>query len=175
MDNIVMQRTFTPPLEEQDFFQMAEETFDCLDLYRAQWRETLMSCDGSRMICCFEAPDAESVRQLSRDDGALDKQVWSGTFHGARDDTLATVVVERDFEEPGSMEELQAREEAAAWCLEQHRVKFLHSLFSMDRKRMVCLYQAPDAESVRRAQETAGMPVSRIWACRHFTPENLEE
>jgi hypothetical protein len=84
-----------------------------------------------------------------------------------------TVVVERSFDAPASMDELQAREDAAAWCLEQHRVQFVRSLFSADRRRMVCLYRAPDAESVRLAQAQAGMPVDRVWACRHFTQENL--
>jgi hypothetical protein len=42
-------------------------------------------------------------------------------------------------------------------------VRFLQSLFSLDRRRMLCLYAAPDAEAVRHAQRGAGLPFERIW------------
>jgi hypothetical protein len=35
---------------------------------------------------------------------------------------------------------------------------------------MMCLYRAPDAESVRIAQREAGMPVERVRAIRQFRP-----
>ncbi len=65
---------------------------------------------------------------------------------------------------------MQAREDAAAHCLDTHRVRYLRTFFSNDRRRMVCIYRAPDAESVRIAQHQAGMPVDQIWACRTVNP-----
>ncbi len=173
MDDIILQRSFSPQMAESDFYAMAEEAMGCLDLYRAQWQESFLAEDGSRLVCRFQAPDTESLRQMSRGDGAIDKQVWSGTVHDTEVKELATVIVERSFDEPASMEELQAREDAASSCLETHRVRFLRSLFSRDRKSMVCLYTAPDAESVRMAQQQADMPFASIWACRHYTPDNM--
>ena len=79
---------------------------------------------------------------------------------------MSTVVVERRFGEPAVFARLQAIEDRSAWCLEAHHVRFLRSYFSRDRRRMVCLYEAPDAESVRHAQETAGLPFERAWAAR---------
>jgi hypothetical protein len=38
---------------------------------------------------------------------------------------------------------------------------------------MLCLYQAPDAESVRLAQHQANMPVDRVWACHNFMMDDL--
>ena len=67
----------------------------------------------------------------------------------------------------------QQAEDAAAWCLELYKVTFLRTYFSADRKRMLCLYQAPDAESVRLSQQQAKMPFERVWACHNYTPENL--
>ena len=173
MDDIILQRSFSSQMAESDFYAMAEEVVGCLDLYRAQWQESFLAEDGSRLVCRFQAPDTESLRQMSRGDGAIDKQVWSGTVHDTEVKELATVIVERSFDEPASMEELQAREDAASSCLETHRVRFLRSLFSRDRKSMVCLYTAPDAESVRMAQKQADMPFTSIWACRHYTPDNM--
>ncbi|MGN6183771.1 MAG: DUF4242 domain-containing protein [Thermoanaerobaculia bacterium] len=76
---------------------------------------------------------------------------------------MELVVVERSFEEPVSYEEIQARENESAWCLDVHRVKFLHTYLSKDRKRMICLYEAPDAEAVRRANETGGLPFEKVY------------
>ena len=76
---------------------------------------------------------------------------------------MSQIIVERKFEGPESMDELQAQEDRFAWCLEQHRVKFIRSYFSKDRKRMICEYEAPDAEAVREVQRTASMPFERIW------------
>jgi hypothetical protein len=81
---------------------------------------------------------------------------------------MARVMVERRFDEATSFEELQAREDSFAWCSEQHEVKFIRSYFSKDRKRMICEYEAPDAEAVRRVQRTASMPFERIWTATVF-------
>ncbi len=173
MENVILQRSFDPGLSQEDFVAMAVTAAGCMDLYRANWHESYLAENGERLVCWFQAPDSESIRQLSRGDGSLQRSAWNGTVHEGPADGLADVVVERSFDQPASMEELQAREDAAAWCMEQHRVTFVRSLFSSDRRRMVCLYRAPDAESVRLAQAQAGMPVDRVWACRHFTPENF--
>jgi hypothetical protein len=80
------------------------------------------------------------------------------------------VIVERSFAEPVAFEELQAREDRGAWCLEAHRVRFHRTYFSTDRRRMLCLYCAPDAEAVRLAQHKAGMPVEHVWSAQQIAP-----
>lgn len=81
---------------------------------------------------------------------------------------MSRVIVERKFDEPESFETLQAQEDRFAWCLQQHRVQFIRSYFSKDRRRMICEYEAPDAESVRDVQRTACMPFERIWTAEVF-------
>lgn len=81
---------------------------------------------------------------------------------------MVRVIVERKFDEAGCFDELQAREESFAWCAEQYQVKFIRTYFSKDRKRMICEYDAPDAEAVRSLQRTASMPFERIWTARVF-------
>jgi hypothetical protein len=73
------------------------------------------------------------------------------------------VIVERSFREPVQFEAVQAQEDAGAWCLDLHRVHFLRTYFSADRSRMICLYEAPDAEAVRRAQKQIAMPLDAVW------------
>ena len=173
METVVMERTYNPPIKNEDFYEMAAGLADCLLLYRAEWQESFLSEDGSSLTCCFHAPDSESVRMIARDDASQYKRVWAGSEHDTARPGTANVMVERRFEEPVTVESLQAIEDAGAWCLEMHKVTFLRTYFSADKKNMLCLYQAPDAESVRLAQQQAGMPVERIWACNHFTPDNI--
>ena len=98
-----------------------------------------------------------------------DASPWAGTVHdspaeGAPPADAANVAVERSFEAPVTLEEIQAIEDAGASCLEARDVAFVRTFFSRDRKRMVCLYRAPDAEAVREAQRGAKMPVDAVWS-----------
>jgi hypothetical protein len=79
---------------------------------------------------------------------------------------MSVVIVERSFPEPVAFEAIQAIEDRGAWCLEAHSVRFLKSYFSRDRRRMICLYEAPDAESVRLAQQKAQLPFESVWTAR---------
>jgi hypothetical protein len=173
MQQIVLERQFEPAISVEDFTRMALEAVDCMPLYRVQWRESFISADGSRLLCRFDAPDTEAVRMVTREALSRARVAWAGTVHDTGREDNASVVVERRFDTPVTLEELQAREDAAAWCLEQHRVTFLRTFYALDRKRMVCLYAAPDAESVRLAQGMADMPVERVWSCRGFTPADF--
>ena len=85
---------------------------------------------------------------------------------------MTLVTVERAFETPREYAELQAMEQGAAFCLTTHRVKPLRSFLSSDRKHMVCLYEAPDAESVRKTQRTAELPVTHLWAAGAIVERN---
>jgi hypothetical protein len=173
MTTVVMERGFNAAIDERDFQLMSAGLADCVMIYRAHWLESFLALDGTSLTCCFTAPDTESIRMMSRGDASDRKQVWAGTAHAGQSAGLANVAVERRFEAPVTLESLQALENAANWCLQQHKVTFLRTYFSADRKNMVCLYDAPDAESVRIAQQQAGMPFNRVWSCRNYTPDNL--
>lgn len=81
---------------------------------------------------------------------------------------MERVIVERTFDEPLDMAELQARENAASWCLDAWGITPLASYLSRDRMRIICTYEAPDAEAVRRANQTAGLPFDNVWSATVF-------
>jgi hypothetical protein len=169
MGDIFVQREYDPPLTDESFWQMARDAAGCLDIYRVEWQRSLLSADGRRLVCWFRAPDAESTRLALRQAGSAQAAPWPGTIHDspaadAPPADAANVVVERSFEEPVALEEIQAIEDASASCLEVRDVQFVRTFFSRDRKRMICLYRAPDAEAVREAQRVAGMPVDTVWS-----------
>jgi hypothetical protein len=169
MTHVFVQRQFDPPLDDAGFQAMAEGSLPCLGLYRVEWQRSYLSTDGRRLVCWFSSPDAESTRLALRKAGSHDAHPWAGTVLDAPGEDApppesANVVVERSFDGPVTLAEIQAIEDAGAHCLEAHDVSFVQTFFSRDRKRMVCLYRAPDAEAVRRAQRSAGMPVDAVWS-----------
>jgi len=173
MSDVFLERDFPQALTVADVGDMVKTSGWCFDLYRVAWRGSHLSNDGHRMICWFDGPDAESARQALRKANVDMQVVWPGTVHDAPgvDDAraaTANVLVERAFAEPVTLESIQEIEDAAVGCLAAHHVEFLRTFFSRDRRRMVCLYRAPDAESVRIAQRQAGMPFERIWSFRRI-------
>jgi len=173
METIVMQRRFDPPMDVAGFHGLVADAVGCLGTYRVTWLESFLAQDGSALVCCFRAPDTEAIRNVARGDSAIDRQVWRGDCADSGRDGLASVLVERRFDTAVALADLQAIEDAAADCLQRHRVTFLRTYHAADGRTLLCLYRAPDAESVRLAQRQAGMPLERAWACHHFTPDNL--
>ena len=175
MTDVFLQRKFDPAVSVADVFEMVKLSSGCFGLHRVDWHMSALSSDGGQMICHFSGPDAESVRIALRQTDADIHAVWPGTIHDApglsdADHASANVLVQRSFEEPVTLEEIQAIEDEGSFCLETHKVRFLRTCFSRDRKSMVCLYQAPDAESVRIAQRQARMPVEQVWAFTAIRP-----
>ena len=60
---------------------------------------------------------------------------------------MARIVVERTFDEPADMAALSAREKTASWCLEMWSITPLTSYISRDGRRLICTYEAPDADT----------------------------
>lgn len=79
-------------------------------------------------------------------------------------------IVERSFSPPMTDQELAEVSARMAPCLELHDVKWIRTHLSQDRQRMVCEYQARDAESVRKVQHEAGAKFDRVWAGQLIEP-----
>jgi hypothetical protein len=175
MTEVFVERRWDQALTDAHMQALFASAAGCMEVHRCEWHGSLLSADGHELFCHFSAPDAESVRIALREAGSPRGSVWAGTVHdapGFTEDALgrANVLVSRRFAQPVALADIQAIEDAGAGCLETHRVRFVRTYFSTDRRRMICLYQAPDAESVRIAQREAGMPVERVVAFRQFQP-----
>ena len=80
---------------------------------------------------------------------------------------MSMVVVERSFSEPLDSARLEAIERGD--CLRRHGVRALYSLLSRDGRHLVGVYDAPDAEAVRAAQDQALLPYDRVWSAQPLT------
>ena len=85
------------------------------------------------------------------------------------DHAASNVLIERTFPEPLPHSEVE-KSEQEGWCLKAYRVAFVRTYVSADHRRLICLYRAPDAESVRMATRYMWMPVDDVWAFTAIEP-----
>lgn len=167
MENVVVERVLDEPMMADRLRSVHDQMRHCLEENRIHCVRTYLSADGRRMTCLFAAPDAEAVRRVNRVAHMPAQRVWTASLHGPAangdDGAEAAVIVERSFAAAMPFEELAAQEEAGSWCLDLHRVSCLRTYFSTDRRRMLCVYAAPDAESVRLSQKQIGLPLDSVW------------
>jgi hypothetical protein len=178
MTELILERTFDPAFTPAEVVELAADSADCFGMHRVAWEASYLSADGHKMVCHFRAPDMESVRIALRQIGSDLSVFWKGSVHDApgidaAEIGKANVLVERSFDDGVVLQDIQDIEDAGIRCLEIRHVRFLRTFFSADRKRMICLYEAPDAESVRQAQREAGAPFDEAWAFARYGPENL--
>ena len=118
MEVVVAERWFDPPIDFEDFRGIRARGAWCFDVYDLRYLGSYFSADGRRMLCRYEAPDAEAVREPSRKLGVPFERIWSATVYKRPppdeadsppeppDDDAPLIVVERSFPEPQSFEEL---------------------------------------------------------------------
>lgn len=83
---------------------------------------------------------------------------------------MAQVVVEYLYEPALSEEDFAKNGEKLIPCLETRSVQWIGTYLSIDRKRRVCLFDAPDADTVRAAFHSAGVKFERAWSSTHYGP-----
>lgn len=84
---------------------------------------------------------------------------------------MASIIIERRFEPAltdADLEQLMAR---AGPCLQERDAHWIRSYLSTSRQRMICLFEAPDAEAVRQAFRVAGLPFEAVWRGKVVAPE----
>ena len=174
MADICVERHWDKALSDVDLHATLQSAGACLDIHRVNWHGSRLSADGHELFCHFSAADAESVRIALNQAGSPRGDVWVGSVHdapGISNDkvTKANVLVGCKFEEPVTLEEIEAADRSGASCLVAHRVQRMRTYLSADRKRMISLYRAPDVESVRLALRAASIPLNSVWGFRLFS------
>ena len=66
---------------------------------------------------------------------------------------------------------LSARIDAAVTRInDEEEVRWIISFLSADKRKTYCLYEAPDADSIRRAADRAGLPADVITVVDEVDP-----
>jgi hypothetical protein len=80
------------------------------------------------------------------------------------------VISERHAPWPVAESILQTLDERCAWCFDANNVTMVQALSSFDRHRLVSIYHAPDAESLRRIERGLRFPSEHVWTAA--APDN---
>jgi len=76
---------------------------------------------------------------------------------------MAILVLEQSFEVPITEDALNAAARQLDRCLEAHGARWMRSYLSKDRKRLICEFDAADAERVRESYRSAGVTFEACW------------
>lgn len=77
MPRLIVEHSYDPPLTEEEHRRAASRLDPCLEAHGARWMCSYLSHDRRRMICEFDAPDADAVRQSMRSADVAFDRVWS--------------------------------------------------------------------------------------------------
>lgn len=81
---------------------------------------------------------------------------------------MTLVVMEKTFAEPASDALVAKMREATEVCFEINDMQRKVTYASADRLRFICVMEARDLETARRALESAGMSYDRLWPASSF-------
>jgi predicted DNA binding CopG/RHH family protein len=174
MATAVMERTYAAPITIEELIGLDVNTRWCLSTHRCRPLFHSLAADEKSSLCIFDCPDAEALRSAAREmETTEEPRIWGASMHYhpedpqpdgplMRDGESALAIVQRSFGKPEVFEDLQAMEDAKASCLTLNRVRFIKTFFSYDRRRMACLYAAPDLEAVRKACVMTGLPYDKV-------------
>jgi len=80
-------------------------------------------------------------------------------------------LIERQFAEDVNLSKGDVDEIARVNALSG--AHWLHSFLSSDKKKTYCLYEAPNAEAIRKAARELGLPVDNIVEVDRLQPEAI--
>jgi hypothetical protein len=87
---------------------------------------------------------------------------------------MAFVVVETTYDPPLTDEQRRTEQARLDPCLELRGARWIQSFEAPDRRRKICLFQAPDAEAVREALRSSRIAFDRVWVTSWRLPTSEE-
>jgi hypothetical protein len=88
---------------------------------------------------------------------------------------MAILVLEQTFEQAMTEQDLTDAAKRFDKCLEAHGARWMRSYLSKDRRRMICEFEAGDAEQVRNSARSAGIPFDRCWPADCYSRDKPTE
>jgi hypothetical protein len=148
----------------------------CLELYRVRWLRSYLAVDGSRMLCWYQAPDAEAVRLVLRRQGSAEAAVWPAELSGAAgagplETACEGIAVEFEFDTRLGAETIGARTRDINAALEAQGITADRVFAARYGERFVCVVQTSDESFLNECLQGAGLRPARMWRCMEIDPE----
>ena len=160
------------PLDRAEVHRLARH--GCLDIHRVDWIRAYLAEDGSRLLCWFNAQDAESVRFVLRHQGWPDAPVWpveisaSDAAAAAEQCAGQTVVELRSQTADGNDPTATTRDATSA--LRRSELGLVRSFVSSDATRPTFAVATDDERTVAASLALAQVTATSTWACVELDP-----
>ena len=177
MELVLLERRFEQPVTFEEIRALEDAGARCLNAHDVRYIKTFFSRDRRRMLCLYEAPDAEAVRLAESQARIPFERAWSCTKLQKGEglgipSVVESVIVERLFPEPITHEFVMNAYRTKGWCLQTYGVEHVETYIAHDGLRMVCLFSAPDAEAVRMANRLGEVPFTEVWTASLHLPHS---
>jgi hypothetical protein len=83
MPHFIVEYAFDPPLSDADFNGASARLKPCLEMRNIRRLRTWLADDRMRMLCEYEAADAQTVREAYRSAQVQYARVWSAKLYEA--------------------------------------------------------------------------------------------
>ena len=172
MSDVIYLRPMDPPVTAEEVLRSVDYVDGCFNLHRVDWVHSFLSADGGRLMCWYQAPDAESARLALRDIGSDMNAVWPCRVLGgvaprapevSRVGVLAAVSLGDGY--GGSDDELEQ-----SLGLGNGTTACRFAFLTNRRDRLICLLEAGAPEEARDTLAQAALAPAEAWACTVVTP-----
>ncbi|MFQ3618909.1 MAG: nickel-binding protein [Cyanobacteriota bacterium] len=179
MTLIIVETDRSDPITPEVLADEGNRAFPCLAARNVTWRYSLLSSDRRRMICSFDAPDAEAVRMSYRTARVPFEKMWvddllEPSSTPAEWNESALILSEMVY--PGG---LSQSEWQAQWkIITQHLlprlaergVEWVRSHVSPNQTLILSELNAPDPALIDEAYRQCGLPLARLWPAMLLKP-----
>lgn len=117
-----------------------------------------------RLLCHWRASDPATLRGVLETSGLGQAEAWPAVVLDLTPGLPATVVVEDTRTDGGPIRSVFPYDRLAP-SLITRQVTPVRVAVSLDGRRLLAFYHAPDAEAVRAAQAHGSVCPGRVWAC----------
>ena len=162
-----------PGLGEREMRDLLQCGSMCCDLYHVHLQECFFSETGSRQLCQFLAPDAESVRSALRTVRGKPDSIWTGRVYERRKQLSGNFIVEQQLNRQRRRFSVDMLDELGQEWGRQYRLELARAMISLDGKRAVFVCSAADADSIDRAVTQLTSTEAMAWPCRRLTAEAI--
>ncbi|HIK39978.1 nickel-binding protein [Thermoleptolyngbya sp. M55_K2018_002] len=179
MTLIIVETDRPDPITPEVLADEGKRVFPCLAARKATWRYSLLSGDRRRMICSFEAPDAEAVRMSYRTAYVPFEKMWVDHLcepEGIPPVWNESVLMVAEIAYPVG---LSKPEQQAQWqvitqrllpCYAEQGVEWVRSHVSPDQTLILSELNAPDPELIEAAHRQVNLPLFCLWSATLLKP-----
>ncbi len=168
MSIVIVETLADTPLTPENPTETDYQILDCLGARMGTWQYSLLSSDRLRMLCVFDAPDAESVRESYAKAGGAFDRIWSAQrltpAQPPQPNDTPLTVVESICPESFTPDQWQTAQASLKSDWADAGVEWAKAYAALNHSRGFWELHAPEAKMVQEIHHRVGLPFSRVWS-----------